>query len=271
MLNTAMHNDLVEEKMTRKEFVEMNVATMAQVRTTFYGHCTHARAMCVELQCHLRRPNRGSRRWVRATSCAGCLEHCGLKPSAPSCSRHSLLLDSPSFVLVKVQRGWRRADGMEGLLTLQNGEAAMLNAPAYLGAIYDRIVERELEVHEGGEAAKAGVRAHRAAAASLNPTHELLQVLRSALPSAFRKTDAGPSTDAGKAVLLAAQSLAASKSQGSANWGNGGGGSYCELQVGQCKPTPRLPHIALPVGGFLLSLARTLPNRYPNCRTPVRS
>lgn len=112
----------------------------------------------------------------------------------------------------------------------------MLNAPAYLGAIYDRIVERELEVHEGGEAAKAGVRAHRAAAASLNPTHELLQVLRSALPSAFRKADAGPSTDAGKAVLLAAQSLAASKSQGSGNWGNGGGGSYCELQVRQRKP-----------------------------------
>jgi len=39
MLNTAMHNDLVEEKMTRKEFVEMNVATMAQVRTSLLPLC----------------------------------------------------------------------------------------------------------------------------------------------------------------------------------------------------------------------------------------
>jgi hypothetical protein len=44
MLNTAMHNDLVEEKMTRKEFVEMNVATMAQVHTNVYGYC---RRLCI--------------------------------------------------------------------------------------------------------------------------------------------------------------------------------------------------------------------------------
>ena len=42
--------------------------------------------------------------WGRATSCAGCSEHCALEPSALSCARCSSLRVGPSFILEKPTR-----------------------------------------------------------------------------------------------------------------------------------------------------------------------